>query len=158
MQGDQRDRGVRLFLERIEIRGVLFDQIEADLGVRFQRDVPDLVEKTQSYDSVLALLFAVLLSPLLAAQEPAAPAKKLTVVIKPGYVNSLDDDQFRRALVFLRRAFGGFSPQEKRHIAENLGEYWGVHADTASELIEQPLTEKEEQTLSDLNEFDFGDL
>ncbi len=75
-----------------------------------------------------------------------------------GYVQSLDDEQFRRALVFLRRAFGGFSPQEKRHIAENLGEAWGVHADTASELIAQPLTEQEEQTLSDLNEFDFNDL
>jgi hypothetical protein len=74
------------------------------------------------------------------------------------YLASLDDDQFRRALVFLRRAFGGFSPQEKRHIAENLGQYWGVHADAASELLEQPLSEKEEETLKDLNEFDFGDF
>ena len=40
------------------------------------------------------------------------------------YVRSLDDEQFKRALVFLRRAFGGFSPQEKRHICENLGEFW----------------------------------
>lgn len=30
------------------------------------------------------------------------------------YILSLDDDQFRRALVFLRRAFSSFSPQEKR--------------------------------------------
>ncbi len=74
------------------------------------------------------------------------------------YLASLDDDQFRRALVFLRRAFGSFSPQEKRHIAENLGECWGLTADTASELIAQPLTEKEEQSLSELNDFDFGDL
>src|SRR4029079_1178924 len=74
------------------------------------------------------------------------------------YLASLDDDQFRRALVFLRRAFGSFSPQEKRHIAENLGEYWGHSADSTSELIEQPLTEKEEETLKGLNEFDFGDL
>jgi Family of unknown function (DUF5682) len=74
------------------------------------------------------------------------------------YVRSLDDDQFRRAVVFLRRAFGGFSPQEKRHIAENLGECWGVNTATASELIEQPLTAQEEEKLSDLNEFDFGDL
>lgn len=74
------------------------------------------------------------------------------------YLASLDDDQFRRALVFLRRAFGGFSPQEKRHIAENLGQYWGLSADTASELIEQPLTEKEEASLKELNEFDFGDI
>ena len=74
------------------------------------------------------------------------------------YVRSLDDDQFRRAVVFLRRAFGGFSPQEKRHIAENLGECWGVDTAAASELIEQPLTAQEEEKLSDLNEFDFGDL
>jgi len=74
------------------------------------------------------------------------------------YLASLDDDQFRRALVFLRRAFGSFSPQEKRHIAENLGQYWGVTADTASELLAQPLTEKEEETLKELNEFDFGDI
>ena len=75
-----------------------------------------------------------------------------------GYVQSLDDEQFCRALVFLRRAFGGFSPREKRQIAENLGEYWGIHADEASELIGQPLTEQEEQKLEDLNEFDFDDL
>lgn len=74
------------------------------------------------------------------------------------YINSLDDEQFRRALVFLRRAFGDFSPQEKRHIAENLGEYWGLSEDVASELISQPLTEQEEQSLSDLNDFDFDDL
>lgn len=74
------------------------------------------------------------------------------------YLASLDDDQFRRALVFLRRAFGGFSPQEKRHISENLGQYWGLGQDVASELMEQPLSEKEEETLSDLNEFDFGDI
>ena len=71
------------------------------------------------------------------------------------YIASLDDEQFRRALVFLRRAFGGFSPQEKRHIAENLGELWGLNADVASEMIEQPLTEAEEESLKDLNEFDF---
>jgi len=74
------------------------------------------------------------------------------------YIASLDDEQFRRALVFLRRAFGSFSPQEKRQIAENLGQCWGIAADAASELMEQPLTEKEEQSLKDLNEFDFGDI
>lgn len=74
------------------------------------------------------------------------------------YVASLDDEQFRRAIVFLRRAFGGFSPQEKRHIAENLGEYWGTGADVASEVLSQPLTEKEEESLEELNEFDFDDF
>lgn len=75
-----------------------------------------------------------------------------------GYVASLDDEQFRRAIVFLRRAFGGFSPQEKRHIAENLGQYWGAGADETSEMLNQPLTAEEEQSLEELNEFDFDDL
>ena len=56
------------------------------------------------------------------------------------YIESLDEDQFRRALVFLRRAFGSFGAKEKRHIAENLGEFWGVHEDVASEMLEKPLS------------------
>ena len=60
--------------------------------------------------------------------------------------------------MFLRRAFGPFSAREKRHIAVNLGEHWGLNTDVASELIEQPLTEQEEDALDDLNEFDFDDL
>jgi hypothetical protein len=74
------------------------------------------------------------------------------------YIYSLDEDQFRRALVFLRRAFGPFSAREKRQISENLGECWKLNAEVASEMIEKPLTEKEEETLQSLNEFDFGDL
>ncbi len=75
-----------------------------------------------------------------------------------GYIESLDEEQFRRALVFLRRAFGPFSARDKRHVSENLGEYWELNADLASEMIEQPLSEAEEETLKDLNEFDFDDL
>jgi hypothetical protein len=72
-----------------------------------------------------------------------------------GYIESLDEEQFRRALVFLRRAFGPFGAREKRHIAENLGQYWGLNADAAGEMIEKPLTEAEEEKLKGLNEFDF---
>jgi hypothetical protein len=74
------------------------------------------------------------------------------------YVASLEEDHFRRSLVFLRRAFGGFSPREKRQIAENLAEHWGVSADAANEAIETELTETEEKTLKDLNEFNFDDF
>lgn len=74
------------------------------------------------------------------------------------YIASLDEEHFRRSVVFLRRAFGGFSPREKRQIAENLAEHWGVTADTAAEAIESTLTESEEKTLNDLNEFKFDDL
>lgn len=75
-----------------------------------------------------------------------------------GYVQSLDDDQFKRAIVFLRRAFGGFAPHQKRQICENLAEHWGVNADAAKEVLSAPLTETEEKTLGDLNEFNFDDI
>lgn len=74
------------------------------------------------------------------------------------YVGSLDEDQFRRALVFLRRAFGEFSAREKRSITENLGELWGMNKDVASEMLEKPLSEEEEAKLQNLDEFGFDDL
>jgi hypothetical protein len=74
------------------------------------------------------------------------------------YVAALDEEHFKRALVFLRRAFSGFSARDKRHVCENLAELWGAHGDTTAEALEQPLTEKEEESLKDLNTFDFGDL
>lgn len=74
------------------------------------------------------------------------------------YIASLDEEHFRRSVVFLRRAFGGFAAREKRQIAENLAEHWGVSADTAAEAIESELSEEEQKKLSDLNDFDFGSL
>ncbi len=74
------------------------------------------------------------------------------------YIQALDDEQFSRALVFLRRALGDFSPDEKRHIAENLGEVWGVNPDDVSDIMNRDLTEEEEQNLDDLDDFDFDDL
>ncbi len=74
------------------------------------------------------------------------------------YVASLDDGHFKRALVFLRRAFSGFSPREKRHVCENLAELWGAHGDTTAEALEAPLSEKEEESLKDLSSFDFDDV
>mgnify|MGYP005839559067 CR=1 FL=1 len=75
-----------------------------------------------------------------------------------GYIRSLDAEQFKRALVFLRRAFGGFSPREKRHIAENLAHVWDAQPETTADSLTNPLSEAEEQKLKDLGEFDFGDL
>ncbi len=74
------------------------------------------------------------------------------------YVNSLDQEQFKRALVFLRRAFGGFSPAEKRSICENLGEIWGTGREEASDLLNRELNEEEQKKVDELNEFDFGDI
>jgi hypothetical protein len=75
-----------------------------------------------------------------------------------GYVRSLDDEQFKRAIVFLRRAFGSFAPHQKRQICENLAEHWGVNADAAKEALAAPLTEAEEKSLGDLSQFDFDDV
>ncbi|MBN8246067.1 MAG: hypothetical protein J0L84_01340 [Verrucomicrobia bacterium] len=75
-----------------------------------------------------------------------------------GYVASLDDDQFKRALVFLRRAFGEFSPAEKHGIAENLGEIWGVHPEQVGEALGVELNETEKEKLAELSDFNFEDL
>lgn len=74
------------------------------------------------------------------------------------YINSLDPEQFKRALVFLRRAFGGFSPSEKRNLCENLGELWGIEHDDASDILSRMLNEDEQKTIKDLNDFDFDDI
>ena len=74
------------------------------------------------------------------------------------YVASLNDDEFKRALVFLRRAFGDFSPSEKRSITENLGEIWGANPDTVSEVLSEELTEKEKKKLDELSDFNFEEL
>lgn len=74
------------------------------------------------------------------------------------YVASLTEEEFKRALVFLRRAFGEFSPQEKVSITENLGEIWGVNPDNVSELIQQDLSAEEKQKLDELSGFDFDNL
>lgn len=74
------------------------------------------------------------------------------------YLSGLDDETFRRALVFLRRAFADFSPSEKNDIAENLGEIWGVNAQQAAEILMNDVTETEQAVLDSLDEFDFDDI
>lgn len=74
------------------------------------------------------------------------------------YLSGLDDGAFRRALVFLRRAFADFSPSEKNDIAENLGEIWGVNAQQAAEVLMNDITESEQAVLDSLGEFDFDDI
>ena len=74
------------------------------------------------------------------------------------YVASLNQDEFKRALVFLRRAFGDFSPAEKRSITENLGEIWGANPDTVSEVLSGELSATEKQKLDELSDFNFEEL
>ena len=72
------------------------------------------------------------------------------------YLVGLDEDAFRHALVFLRRAFGGFAPGEIRRVVSNLVE---VSADAAEELkasADVTLDEEEIGKLQDaLGDLDF---
>ena len=71
------------------------------------------------------------------------------------YMDSLDEEEFRRSLVFLRRAFVDYSSKEKDMIAENLGEIWGLNAAVVSEIINSEVKEVDTEILED---FDFGDF
>ncbi|MGZ9584364.1 DUF5682 family protein [Paenibacillus marinisediminis] len=74
------------------------------------------------------------------------------------YITSLEDDQFVRALVFLRRAFSTFSSKEKVMVAEILGELWGMNTEQAAEILTSELKEDEVKMIEDLNDFDFDDI
>ncbi|MDO5416993.1 MAG: DUF5682 family protein, partial [Lachnospiraceae bacterium] len=74
------------------------------------------------------------------------------------YLDTLDDEEFKRALVFLRRAFADYSAAEKEQIAENLGEIWNVNPEAASEILNGSVPEDAAEFLEGLDEFDFGDI
>lgn len=71
------------------------------------------------------------------------------------YIEGLDDEGFKRALVFLRRAFADFTSAEKDAIAENLGEIWGLNGQQVSEAVNQFLNEEENSLVAELDDFDF---
>lgn len=71
------------------------------------------------------------------------------------YIQSLDDDEFKRSVVFMRRAFDNFEPKEKNSVAELLGELWAMDSSEVSVLLQTPLSEDEVEALSGLDDFDF---
>ena len=71
------------------------------------------------------------------------------------YLETLDDEEFKRALLFLRRAFADFSAMEKDSIAENLGEIWGYNGQEVSEALNAELNVEEKELVESLDEFDF---
>lgn len=71
------------------------------------------------------------------------------------YVQMLDKDEFMRALVFLRRAFGDFESNQKNSVAELLGDLWGTGAESTAEFLSKELNEEETTKLDELNDFDF---
>ena len=71
------------------------------------------------------------------------------------YVSQLDQEDFLRSVVFLRRAFSDFTSTLKNSIAELLGELWKMDAGVVAEILQDDLSEEEEQKLDELNDFDF---
>ena len=74
------------------------------------------------------------------------------------YLDTLDDEEFKRALLFLRRAFADFTAREKSDIAENLGELWQLNPQQVSEAVNAPVTAEAREMLDELEDFDFGDI
>ena len=72
-----------------------------------------------------------------------------------GYLEELDPEEFKRALVFLRRAFADFTSAEKDEIAENLGEIWGLNGQQVSEAVNQALDGAAAELVEGLDDFDF---
>lgn len=71
------------------------------------------------------------------------------------YLDGLEEEEFKRALVFLRRAFADFSAMEKDEIAENLGEIWNLNGQQVSEALNQTLSGEEQKMVESLEDFDF---
>lgn len=71
------------------------------------------------------------------------------------YIQSLDNEEFKRALVFLRRAFADFNASEKDSIAENLGELWGISGAEVSEIVNAELDSTSQEQIDALDDFDF---
>jgi hypothetical protein len=72
------------------------------------------------------------------------------------YVDALDDDAFRRALLYLRRAFSTFSQGEIRRVVGLLGDVWRGDAGAAlAAEVEKKLDEAEiEQLAGELGDLD----
>jgi hypothetical protein len=71
------------------------------------------------------------------------------------YVEALTDDDFRRALLYLRRAFASFAPGEIRRVVGLLGEVWkGTGVAELAGAVERKLDDKEIDALTS----DLGDL
>ncbi|MCL1791500.1 MAG: DUF5682 family protein [Peptococcaceae bacterium] len=71
------------------------------------------------------------------------------------YLEGLDDEGFKRAMVCLRRAFAAFEPNEKAGVCDILAELWGIDAGRVGEYLQEELSEEENKALDDLGDFDF---
>ena len=71
------------------------------------------------------------------------------------YVLNLDNDEFKKSLVLLRRTLSAFSDDQKKQIARTLIKLWGLNKEVAADLMEIELTDEECSLLDDLDDLDF---
>ena len=71
------------------------------------------------------------------------------------YLGTLDAEEFKRALVFLRRAFSLFEPREKNNITDILADLWNINVTEIGGFLQDELSEDEQGRLDELNGFDF---
>ncbi|MFO0659120.1 MAG: DUF5682 family protein [Polyangiaceae bacterium] len=115
-----------------------------------------LLERGEISDEVLDRRVAKRLSPgtdpedgagffegLATRNRYALLSRKMLWANMTSFIESLDDDAFRRAVVALRRAFGAFETGEARKIADILAEIWGGGAKQIHEAIETKLDSAE---------------
>ncbi|MCI0461884.1 MAG: DUF5682 family protein [Gemmataceae bacterium] len=70
------------------------------------------------------------------------------------YLQSLADEEFRQALVYLRRAFSEFEPAEIRRVVSNLAEISREGAEELQKTVDVKLSEDEAKKLQE----QLGDL
>ena len=177
---------VTLAMDRLNALQLNHDFLEADRWLSLMTTISDrddlntrcsgfamaiLLERGEADEELLAREVARRLSPGIPADlgagwfEGLAGKNRYALIARlslwrhlDDYLSTLDEDAFRRALVFLRRAFADFSPSEKNNIAENLGELWGVNPQQAAEVLRNEPTQAEQELLSSLSDFDFDDI
>lgn len=71
------------------------------------------------------------------------------------YIDTLDEAGFLRALVFLRRAFSSFEPNEKNSITDILADLWNIDVTEIGGFLQGELSESEQGSFDELNEFEF---
>lgn len=71
------------------------------------------------------------------------------------YIDSLDEEPFKRALVFLRRTFADFAPSEIRGIAAIVSALFADVGESKEKLRDLVLSDSEKAALSELDDLDF---
>ncbi len=74
------------------------------------------------------------------------------------FTAGLSPEEFKPVLVCLRRTFAEYTPAERSDIAENIGEALGISKQAAAEFATGALNAQEQQDISSLDDFDFGDI